>query len=148
MNQDDLGHPRLQCLQTGPNTVLAGGATGNRWQMRHTVERAPDRYGVTNRLQKRHVSGQAFGRMADNWLAGERNELLRGLGAEPAPRSGRHQDRCYPHICTVAGSTARVNRQPTLSSVLVESSKGLCRIGRLFIVLALRIGRRVVNLPN
>ncbi len=107
VHEDDVGLRRRQSLQSGPHAVLARRAARYRRQMSQAAERRIDRCGVTDRLQQRHVCGQSLGGMADHRLAGERHELLRRLGAEPAAGPGCHQDRCYPHSGTVAGANGR-----------------------------------------
>ena len=60
--------------------------------------------GVADRLQQVDVRGQRLGGVADHRLAGERQELLRRLGAEPAARPGGDQDGCDSHAGTVAAA--------------------------------------------
>ena len=94
----------------------------------------------------RRAAARRLGGVADHRLAGERQKLLRRLGAEPAAGAGRHQDGCDSHAATLPRPMAASTGSWQAVAIARKSSKTLaasCAAG-----FALRIGMRVANLPK
>ena len=128
VHQHDIRRRGLQRLQPGPHAVLASGTARHRRQVRQAAQRRLDRRRVADRLQQIDVGGQRLGGVADHRLSGERQKLLRRLGAESAARPGCDQDRCYAHAGTVAGRPIGVNSWPSRTSWTSELTRrrGIC----------------------
>ena len=98
MHQHDVGRVRHQRFQPRAHAVLPGGAAGDaRQTARHASQQVIDLGAVAYRLQQRRLGGQRLGGVADHRLAGQRQELLRDVGAKAASRSGGNKDSGDTH---------------------------------------------------
>jgi len=109
VHQHDIRSLRGQCLEAGADAFLARRTAGHGRKLLQMFECGLDRVRVPDWLQNVGVFRQSLGGVANHRLAGQRQELLWRLGAEPAAGAGGDQYGCDSHAGTVAALGGRVN---------------------------------------
>ena len=92
VDQHDVRGVGGERFEPGADAGLAGGATGDGWQMGDAGEGGGDRGCVPHRLDQGRFPRQGDGGVGDNRLSGEQQELFRDFGAKAAASAGGHQN--------------------------------------------------------